>query len=499
MQATQFHITSLLDQVISGLPGLLPELVLIAAFVLSIFSGVFVDRLWRHSTLAVALLGMIAAAVCSGLELRTPATENLLFGTVLPDAFAGYIRIFIAAACILFALSIAANPGFTAHRKKTADLYSVLIAVHVGLNLMAMATHWLMLFVAIELVSIGSYIMVGYLAKEARQTEAAMKYALFGAVCSAVMLYGLSLLYGFTGSLEFTAQPFINGLTATPPLLTTLALVLVFTGIGFKLSFVPFHFWSPDVYQGAPTPVTAFLSTAPKIAGMAMLVRILYAWPESSAPAQSLHTMLLVAAIATMLLGNLAALRQANVKRMMAYSSIGHTGFLMMAALAYSAGDYTVLLFYLAVYTIMNMGVFMLADHIESRTGATDLAAYNGLGKRVPLAMICFVILVISLTGIPPTAGFVSKLLIFSVVFERWQATGNPGMIGLLIVGALTTVISLFYYFKVPLNAFLKKPDADQPMETAPLSGGLLWLIVILSGATLVFGIFPQWLTNWFG
>lgn len=498
MQETPFHIKSLLDQVVSGLPGLLPELVLTATFILSIFSGVFTDRFWRHSTFSVVLLGMVAAAVCSGVELNNPATESLLFGTVLPDTFAGYIRIFVAAACMLFAVSVFANPDFTAHRKQTSDLYSVLIAIHIGLNLMAMATHWLMLFVTIEMVSIGSYILVGYLAKEARQTEAAMKYALFGAVCSAVMLYGLSLLYGFTGSLAFTAQPHIDGLAATPPLLSTLALLLVFTGIGFKLSFVPFHFWSPDVYQGAPTPVTAFLSTAPKIAGIAMLARILYAWPEHSAVGQAMHTMLLVAAVATMLLGNLAALRQDNVKRMMAYSSIGHTGFLMMTVLAYAQGDYAVLLFYLAAYTIMNMGVFMAVDYIESRTGITDLTAYNGLGKQLPLAMIAFVILAISLTGIPPTVGFVSKILVFSAVFDRWQVTGNPGMILLLIVGALTTVISLFYYFKVPLNAFLKKPGASQVSYSGMQSDGLLWLIIMLSAATLLFGVFPQLLIDRF-
>src|SRR5690606_15195936 len=185
------------------------------------------------------------------------------------------------------------------------------------------------------------------------------KYVLFGSVCSAVMLYGLSFMYGFTGNLDFTSAAHIQGLTDTAPLLTAMALLLVFTGIGFKLSFVPFHFWTPDVYQGAPTPVTAFLSTAPKIAGIALLARILYAWPTESIAYQYLHTLILVSAIVTMLLGNLAALRQTDVKRMMAYSSIGHTGFLMMAVLAYSAGEYGVLLFYLSVYSLMNMGVFL--------------------------------------------------------------------------------------------------------------------------------------------
>jgi len=259
---------------------------------------------------------------------------------------------------------------------------------------------------------------------------------------------------------------------------------------------VPFHFWTPDVYQGAPTPVTAFLSTAPKIAGVALLARILYAWPVESWAYQYLHTLILVSAIVTMLLGNLAALRQTHVKRMMAYSSIGHTGFLMMAVLAYSAGEYGVLLFYLSVYSLMNMGVFLFADYIESRTGATDVTEYNGLGPAMPVAFVGFVLLLISLTGIPPTSGFVAKLLVFTAVFGNWQLTGNPGMIILLIVGALTTVISLFYYFKIPLNAFLRKQEGS--VDIRPTQSYLVLIATLTVLAVLLLGIFPDWLVGTF-
>ncbi len=487
-------ISEKLDHILAGLPALMPELVLVATFIVSIFSGLFLDRLWRHSSFVFTVLGMVTAGICSGLQLAAPLTENLLFGMVLPDTFGQYIRILILAACLIFAVFVHLNSDFTAHRKRTADLYSILLAIAVGLHLMAIATNWLMVFVSIEFVSIGSYIMVGYLAKEAHQTEAAMKYALFGATCSAIMLYGLSLVYGFTGSLDYTSAQHIEGLAATPPFMVSVALLFVFTGIGFKLSFVPFHFWSPDVYQGAPTPVTAFLSTALKIAGIALLARIFYAWPAHTQPAQSLYPILLVSAIATMLVGNLAALRQRNVKRMMAYSSIGHTGFLMMAVLSYTAGDYGILLFYLTVYALMNMGVFLLVDYIESRTGALDVEDYRGLGKLLPVTFVCFVILLVSLTGLPPTAGFIGKLLIFSAVFSKWQATGDIGMIALLIVGALTTVISLFYYFKVPLNAFLRKQETKT--NVTPLNQGLLWLALLITITILLLGIFPYWLVD---
>lgn len=489
-------ISDKLDHILAGLPMLLPEMVLAITFLGSIGTGLFPDKRWKHGTFVVTAVGILLAGGYSLLQLSMPTAADLLFGMLDADAFGRYTRVLTAAVCFLFVLFVQANPGFSTHPKKTADLYSILLAVHIGLNLMAMATNWLMVFVAIEMVSIGSYLMVGYLAKDGRQTEAAMKYVLFGSVCAAVMLYGLSFLYGFTGNLDFTSVAHIQGLTGTAPVLIAMALLLVFTGIGFKLSFVPFHFWTPDVYQGAPTPVTAFLSTAPKIAGIALLARILYAWPVESMAYQYLHTLILVSAVVTMLLGNLAALRQTDVKRMMAYSSIGHTGFLMMAVLAYSAGDYAVLLFYLSIYALMNMGVFMLVDHVEVCTGATDVREYHGLGKVMPVTFVGFVVLLVSLTGLPPTAGFVAKLLVFTSVFGNWQLTGNPGMIILLIVGALTTVISLFYYFKVPLNAFLRKSEESIDIRTTQSYLVLIATLTVL--AVLLLGIFPDWLVGTF-
>lgn len=485
------EITKKLDLILDGLPWLMPEVILGGAFVISIFSGLFVDRLWRHSTFAITVSGIVLSALYAATQPVLSTVGTVLLGMLSPDAFGRYSGVLTSLISLLFAIFMKLNPDFAAHRKKTADGYSILLAVHIGLNFMALSTHWLVVFVSIEMVSIGSYLMVAYLSRSAQQTEAAMKYVLFGAVCSAVMLYGLSFLYGFTGNLDFTSGQHIAGLASTPPLLIAVALLFVCTGIGFKLSFVPFHFWTPDVYQGAPTPVTAFLSTAPKIAGIALLARILYAWPVDSFSYQNLHLLLVVSAAATMLFGNLAALRQTNVKRMMAYSSIGHTGFLMMAVLAYSSGEYAILLFYLTVYALMNMGVFMLADYIEARTGATDVGEYRGLGNVLPLTFVSFVVLLVSLTGLPPTAGFVAKLLVFSAVFGNWQLTGNPSMMMLLIIGALTTVISLFYYFKVPLNAFLRK--ADEKKTIKPLQPYILWLAVLLSIVVLFLGIFPDW------
>lgn len=496
MQPASAHIPSLLDDIIASLPGMLPEATLIAAFVLSIFSGLFLDRFWRHATLCVTLLGIALAGYFVVLQHSAAPHDALFMGMASADQFSVIPRILIDASCFLFVLFVYWSPQFRAHKKHVSDLYTLLLALLVGLHFMTMTSHWLMLYLTIEMVSVGSYILVGYLSHGRFRTEAAMKYVLFGATCSAIMLYGLSLLYGLTGNLDFTSAQHIAGLAETHPLVATAAIVLAFVGIGFKLSFVPFHFWAPDVYQGAPTPVTAFLSTAPKIAAIALLARLIHAWPRELGDfAHAMHDTLLVATIATLLFGNLAALRQQNIKRLMAYSSIGHTGFLMMAALAYSGQNQHVLLYYLAVYAAMNMGVFMLVDYVENRTGALNVQDYAGLGKRFPLAWVCFVFLLISLTGIPPTAGFVGKLLVFSAVFDQWNHSGQLSLLLALIAGALTTVISLFFYFKVPLYAFLRKAEHIVELRTAPQ--GPLWIVVLLSVLILLLGVFPQLLTDW--
>ena len=492
------HISGWLDGILAGVPQILPELILAAAFILAILAGLLTGRLWRGATYFITLAGIIGAAAGA---LTVPAADQGTYffsGMLVADQTAIAARLLIAAACLLFVVFVQHHKGFSLHTKGKDDLFCVLLAVQIGLNLMVLSVSWLMVYIAIEMVSVGSYIMVGYLSAGARNSEASMKYVLFGAVCSAVMLYGISLLYGFTGSMAFADPAHLSALADMPPVLLLTAMLFVFTGVGFKLSFAPFHFWTPDVYQGAPTPVTAFLSTAPKIAAVVLFSRLLFAWPAAGIPfPDQLLWLLILAATGTMLLGNLAALRQENVKRMMAYSSIGHTGFLMMAVLAYPENAYQVVLFYLAVYLLMNVAVFMLTDYVEEQTGAVGLEEYKGLGRRYPLAFTSFVWVLISLTGLPPTAGFVAKLIAFSAVYDAWHSSGHPGMLLMLITGALTTVISLFYYFKIPLNAFLRGQKSGDDVPVSTITGrqqAILYIAVILALATLLFGLFPQWM-----
>lgn len=485
-----------LDHILVGLPALIPELILMISFVVSIVSSIWGDRRWRYASLTITLTGIVLSSLFAVQQLFLPPVERLFFGMITIDSFGRWARTLLGIVCLLFAIFVQSNPDFTNHRKRTGDLYAILLGVHLGLNCMVLSTNWLMTFLSIEMVSIGSYLLVGYLARNANQTEAALKYVLFGSVCSAMMLYGLSLAYGMTGTLDFIAPEHINGLGNADSSVRAMALLLIFVGIGFKLSLVPFHFWTPDVYQGAPTPVTALLSSAPKIAGIILLSRIYQGLSIVENTHRYLEWLLVLSAIVTMLWGNLAALRQSDVKRMMGYSSIGHTGFLLMAIVVYSPKDHVVLLFYLTVYALTNMGVFMATDYIENRTGVVNVVGYNGLGRRLPIVFIPFVALLVSLTGLPPMAGFVAKLLVFTTVFSSWQGSSDSGLLVLLIVGTLTTVISLFYYFKIPLHAFLRKEDVST--QFSPAQSRLLWLVVTLSIIVLLLGIFPDWLTDAF-
>jgi len=482
-------ISNILDHIIASLPLFKPELVLIIGFIVCILVGLFVENRWKNS----AFISCVATFACTFYYLlEQVSVVGAGFSDMwLVDALSTYARLIIVSSSIIIAIFLQQR-----HPRNNGDVYSILIAATLGMHVLASTSNWLMAFIGIEMVSIASYILVGYFAQNKAQSEAAMKYALFGSVCAAVMLYGLSLIYGLTGSLDFQSTQHLQGLMDAPETVITLALLFIFVGIGFKLSFVPFHVWSPDVYQGAPTAITAFLSTIPKVGAIVLFARLYQSWSSTAFYFSELTTwIIIVIAIATMLVGNLAALRQQDVKRMMAYSSIGHTGLLLMVVFAYQdKADY--LLFYIVAYVLMNLATFIFIDQIEQETASTDLSSYTGLGKKMPLLFTAFTFVAISLIGIPPTVGFVAKLMVFTSTFSVFQASGDTGVLLLLIVGALTSAISLFFYFKIPLYAFLR--SSDQPIPTKKQVNVLLVIAYILTVLVVVFGLFPSWLMSYF-
>lgn len=482
-------ITDILDQIIASLPLFKPELSLIVGFILSIVAALFFEKQLKNTTFTVAILS-IAASIYY-LCLQVPIAATGFSDMWLVDKLATYARLIIAVTTLIIALFIQQR-----HRKENnGDIYSILIAATLGMHVLCNNSNWLVAFIGIEMVSIASYIMVGYFSQNKAQSEAAMKYALFGSVSAAVMLYGLSLMYGLTGNLDFQSPQHLQGLMTAPEPVVTLALLFVLVGIGFKLGFVPLHVWSPDVYQGSPTAITAFLSTVPKVGALILFTRVYQAWSSTAFYFSELSTwIIIVVALASMLIGNLAALRQQDIKRLMAYSAIGHTGFLMMAIFAYQ-DTFQYLLFYLIAYVLMNLAAFIFIDYLERMTGSTALKSYQGLGRKLPVLFTAFTLVGISLIGLPPTIGFIGKLMVFSAVFDIFQASENTGVLILLVVGALTAVISLFFYFRIPLYAFIRKTDDPTQLQPAP-SKLMLFVGYGLAFFVLLLGLFPQLLLN---
>lgn len=492
------YIHNQLSDIRSSLAYFMPELGLSILFILVFTADLLSGKIYPWLCRGLAIVGLVVTIyhdLWQFVLLTNAKVSYSVFGEMLLlNHRAILFKLIIDVLAIIILLYIPWDKALRAHFKGLADLYSIIIASVLGLHLMVMAVNLLSIYVSIEMVSIASYLMVAYRSDTAITTEAGMKYVLFGAVSSAIMLYGISLLYGFSGTLEINSPFFIHNLSIASPVIVSLAIVLVLVGIGFKLSFVPMHFWVPDVYQGAATPVTAYLSTLPKITAFGLFINLLSPFIfYGNWSAFDFRLFLSVVGIITMIVGNLAAIWQTNIKRLLAYSSIGHTGFALMALATFTQQGVSALLFYLFVYAVANIGALMLTTYYVNKIGAHDLDSYKGVGLRYPLPSVCFVIILISLAGLPITAGFNGKILVFSSVYQIYDVNHNIWLLALMITGASTTVISLFYYIKIPLYLFLKKNDHHAEDQIS--AHQYLLVFVCLISLFLVFaGIFPQFL-----
>ena len=497
MQQFLPYIHNQLNDVLSSLPMFKPEFCLVVLFLLVLI----VDLIYPKNAGACRMLAcagiLLVLAADLGQYLIFKQDALLLFNNNLILHHSNIVlKMIIDAITFVLLLYIPWDEQLKVHAKGLGDAYTVIIASVLGLHLMVMSATLLTMFLSIEMVSIASYLLVAYRTESGFSAEAALKYVLFGMAASAVMLYGISLFYGLSGTIGLFVPGLIERLQMANPMMLTLAIMLILAGIAFKLSFVPLHFWVPDVYQGASTPVTAYLSTLPKIAGFGLLITFLTPFIANPLWNRVDFAMVLsVAGIITMIAGNFAAVWQQNVKRMLAYSSVGHTGFALMAVVTFTEQGIDALSFYLAVYAIANIGILALASYFANARGAHTLNDYKGLGAKYPIASVCFVVLLISLTGIPVSAGFNGKVLVFSAVNSVYQSAHNPVYLALLVTGAVTTVVSLFYYIKIPLNLFLKKQEVEAISYPAT-SKNLLTMIVIIAVLVVVLGVFPGMLAN---
>jgi len=358
--------------------------------------------------------------------------------------------------------------------------------------LLASSSDMLMLYLALEMVSIGSYIMVGYLKNDRQSNEASLKYLLFGAVSAGTMLYGMTLIYGLAGTTKLAAirEALIQGgATGTNSLTLLIATVMVLAGFGFKIAAVPFHFWCPDVYSGAPTPVTAFLSIGPKAAGFAVLIRFFYTGYQGASYGTSgtatdstiyWNALLILISIVTMTLGNIAALRQDNLKRLLAYSSIAHAGYILMGVVVLTKQGLQSVLVYLVTYLFMNLGAFLVVIAVYNHTGSFDLQEYRGLVRRSPLLTISMSFFLLSLMGIPPFAGFLGKLYVFG-------AAVNNNLAWFAVIGALNSVIAVYYYARIMKTMIIEESDVTAELSVSGVNKILIWIMMLPTIGLMIF------------
>lgn len=519
---------------ITDIPRLLPEILLLVLALLVLGSDIFeqwgrspaaqLERVRSSASLTAIGLGLVfvIALLQSGYVYVLPADapqnfvtnilRNLQSGGPAGDPIIGAFATdhltmiarltFIGAALLTSLLCLDYRPS--AH---PAEFYALILFSTLGMCLMAGATELITAYLAVELTSIPLYILAGYFRSDTRSSEAGMKYFLFGALSSGILLYGMSLAYGYAAS-ALAGEVGANDLTqfariaqlaaaggAGAPLLT-LAMVFIIAGVGYKVAVVPFHGWSPDVYQGAPTPVTAFISTASKTAGFILLFRLLTTAFPALAGSAVLGAELggwtsLVALLAalTLVVGNLAALPQTNAKRLLAWSSIAHAGFLMLGLVAWAAPQQfdrdqgtAALIYYLVVYTLTNLGAFGALAAVALALGGEELADLNGLARRnLPLATL-LTLCVLSLAGVPPLAGFFAKFYVFMV---GWQS----GAYWLVALGVVATVVSLYYYLRLLKAMFIEPPLSDEPLRAPP---GITAAVAVATLALIVLGLFPN-------
>lgn len=491
-----------LQQVLLSLQGIYPELVLAATLMLVVLLDLLKIR--RNSLLSL----LSAAGILTSLlllytqEPLTAVAERGLFLDMLkPDGLSVFLRTLFLLAGLL-AICLSERFMVSGIRlSRIGEYYTLILSLLLGAMLMSMTTNFLLIYLSIELVSISSYLLTN-LSFNRKSGEAGLKYLLFGAVASAVMLFGMSLLYGFTGTLNFASPAFQLGLLSlnieAVPLM--LAGFMTLAGFLFKLSAVPFHIWAPDVYEGAPVPVAALFSVVPKLAGLCLLIRFLQFFQESSILFVSLHfdwqLVLAILAGLSMFIGNLAAVWQDNAKRMLAYSSIAHTGFLMAGVLTYSTFGIRSVLFYAAIYLLMNFAAFLIVKMLRAYTGEESIKAFSGHGRRLPYVGAALVLVMISLTGLPPTAGFTAKLLVFSALWDAYQQGGNDVLGYLLLAGVFNTIIALFYYLKIPYFMYFRSPKEGVALDLKQVGIGDQLVLALLAGLLLLLFFKADWLLN---
>ncbi len=481
-----------METYLEGLSQLAPEIILTTtALVVLTWDLVTRGRNCDHLGY-LSLAGLVLAGLVVAFKWGEPVPEGPVFGMVVIDQFGNFFKLFTAASLVVVILFVMSDRR--ERKNEVGEYYFLLMGAGVGAFFMVSTTNLLLMVLSLELLSLCSYSLAGFHKGDKRSAEAAMKYVVFGGLSTGVMVYGISLLYGLTGTLDMRVMGSAGseglplGLAAQlaqSPLPVAIGVILTLAGFAYKVAVVPFHFWTPDVYEGAPTPVTTFLAVASKAVGFAVLLRFVATVFMGTEVQQVLADygtqvglLLGILAAVTMTLGNLAALGQESLKRMLAYSSIAHAGYALVGLACMTEAGFEAAMYYLAAYYFMNLGAFGFLLYFEGVTGRSTIDSLRGMGPRAPLISVVVIAFLISLTGIPPTVGFYGKWLLF------WEGI-EVGLGWLVICMALNSVISLFYYMRVAKALFLANPSDCE----APPQPGLASLLLLLGILTVGLGI----------
>lgn len=459
--------------------AVIPEISLVALAFIVLLVDLRVSKERKGILPWLTFAGLAVTFVLTVVFGRPHGAELVWGGMLRHDLISFVFRLlflFGAAATALFAIEWQAIG-------RRGEFYTLLVISTLGMNLMAAASNLVMLFLAIETASIPLYVLAGFFKEDDKSVESGFKYLLFGAMTSSVMLFGFSLLFGFSGTADL--YQLAAGLRSggAPAVSVIAAVLLVLVGFGFKVSMFPFHFWAPDVYEGAPTPVTGFLSTASKAAGFSVVLRVL----SVALPAADIDWVPLVAALSavTMTLGNLVAMRQTNIKRLLAYSSIAHAGYILMGVAAASQFGVNSTLYYLLTYLLTNLAAFGFVIVYYRQTGSDEIADYAGLSRRSPGLAFGMLFTFLSLGGIPPMGGFIAKVLVFAAAVES-------GLVWLAVIGVLNAVVGLYYYLTVLKVVYLYRQEGDEvPLPVARVQAAVLAVCVV--GVALMGTIVAPW------
>lgn len=446
----------------------------------------------RVRSIIAALLSIVGCAVAVGWILCAPQTGNFADGMLVMSPVAQHVQIALLVLTML-TLLLAAGSKVTEH---ISEYLSLMLLATVGMMLLVSTQNLLLIFLSLELLSLSLYVLAAFDKRSARSAEAALKYFLFGAISAAFLLFGFSLMYGVSNSTDLSE--IASSLRGTPldPLLLV-AIVMTLAGLGFKVAAVPFHFWAPDVYEGAPAQSAALIASGSKVAGFFILYQVMaigLAGAEGSGAwhgyAAGWAPVVAIVAALSMLLGNLVAITQTSVRRLLAYSAIGHAGYMLLGILAHSNQSFAALLYYAITYALTVLGAFGVVAVVERTTGGDTLAHFAGLSRRAPLMSLCMLVFMLSLAGIPPLAGFFGKFYIFASALNAAH-----GLLWLVVLAIAMSAVSLYYYLKVLKSIYVAEPSDDAaPVRVPVIQQAVLGVIAL---GVVVLGCAPEPLLRW--